>query len=146
METVTSQDGTRIAFDRIGQGPPVVLVGGAFSYRLFPKMVELAELLAERFTVLNYDRRGRGDSSDTPPYAIDREIEDLHALVGTVGGSASLSGWSSGGVLALRAAAAGVPVDRIAVYEPPFVVDRSGHVPVDLPVEAIVADEARQQG
>jgi pimeloyl-ACP methyl ester carboxylesterase len=81
MGTVRSADGTTIAFDRLGSGPAIVLVGGAFSYRAFPKMVELAELLATRFTVINYDRRGRGDSDDTAPYAVAREIEDLEALI-----------------------------------------------------------------
>lgn len=129
MEKVRSNDGTKIAFDRLGEGHAVVLVGGAFSYRGFPKMIELAKLLAERFTVFNYDRRGRGDSGDTPPYAVEREIEDIEAIVESAGGSASLWGWSSGGVLALRAAAAGLPIDKVAVYEPPFFVNRTGHVP-----------------
>jgi pimeloyl-ACP methyl ester carboxylesterase len=129
MYTVTSNDGTRIAFDQLGEGAPVILVGGAFSYRMFPKLVELTELLAERFTVVNYDRRGRGDSGDTAPYAVERELEDLEALIEAAGGSASLWGWSSGGVLALRATAAGLPVTRLAVYQPPFLVDDDGHRP-----------------
>jgi pimeloyl-ACP methyl ester carboxylesterase len=129
MSTVRSMDGTTIAFDRFGEGPAVILVGGAFSYRAFPKMVQLAELLAERFTVINYDRRGRGDSGDTRPYAVEREIEDLDALVEAAGGSASLWGWSSGGVLALRAAAGGLNIDKLALYEPPFMVDDSHALP-----------------
>jgi hypothetical protein len=129
MHTVTSKDGTNIAFDLLGAGPPVILVGGAFSYRAFPKMVELSELLADRFTVVNYDRRGRGDSGDTPPYAVDREIEDLEALINASGGSAFVWGWSSGSVLALRAAAHGLRIDRLALYEPPFMVDASHRLP-----------------
>jgi Alpha/beta hydrolase family len=80
METVTSGDGTRIAFDRTGRGRPVILVPGAFSYRRFPGQVKLAEQLASHFTVLSFDRRGRGESGDTPPYHVEREIEDLQAL------------------------------------------------------------------
>jgi pimeloyl-ACP methyl ester carboxylesterase len=129
MNRVNSKDGTAIAFDRFGRGPAVILVGGAFSYRSFPKMIELAQLLSDRFTVLNYDRRGRGDSGDTGPYAVEREIEDLEALIAAAGGSASVWGWSSGGVLALRAAAAGVGIERVAVYETPFMVDTTGHLP-----------------
>src|SRR5215211_2177358 len=146
IETVRSTDGTTIAFDRLGSGPPLILVGGAFSRRSFRKLVELAELLARDFTVINYDRRGRGDSGDTPPYAVEREIEDVQALIAAAGGSASVWGWSSGGALALRAAASGVRFERIAVYEPPFVVDRSGHVPpADLAVrlERLVAARRR---
>lgn len=129
MNRVRSADGTEIAFDRVGDGPIVILVGGAFSYRRFPKMIELAELLSDRFTVINYDRRGRGESGDTRPYAVQREIEDLDALIAGAGGRAALWGWSSGGVLALRAAAAGLPIEKVAVYETPFMVDPTGHLP-----------------
>jgi pimeloyl-ACP methyl ester carboxylesterase len=129
MNTVRSNDGTRIAFDRVGAGPPLIIVGGAFSYRRWKGYVQLADLLKNRFTVVSYDRRGRGDSGDTAPYAVDREIEDLAAVVEAVGGPAHAFGMSSGGVLALRAAAAGVPIDRLVVYQPPFVVDTNGHMP-----------------
>jgi pimeloyl-ACP methyl ester carboxylesterase len=122
METVTSKDGSRIAYDRLGSGPVVILVGGALGYRRFKKMEELAGLLAERCTVINYDRRGRGDSTDVKPFAVEREIEDIAALIEAVGGSASLWGWSSGGALALRAAGAGIGVERVSVYEVPFMV------------------------
>lgn len=88
MPSVITKDGTSIAYDRTGQGPDVIMVSGAFSYRRFPGAVELAELLAPRFTVFNYDRRGRGDSGDTKPYAVEREIEDLQALVDVACGSA----------------------------------------------------------
>jgi pimeloyl-ACP methyl ester carboxylesterase len=129
MQTVRSQDGTTIAFDRLGEGPAVILVGGAFSYRTFPKMRQLAELLASRFTVINYDRRGRGDSGDASTYSVELEIEDLRALIDAAGGPASLWGWSSGGALALRAAGAGLDVEKLAIYEAPFMVDRSGPLP-----------------
>jgi pimeloyl-ACP methyl ester carboxylesterase len=122
MQTVTSKDGSRIAYDRYGSGPTVILVGGALGYRKFKKMEELAKLLAERCTVINYDRRGRGDSTEVKPFAIEREIEDIAALTEAEGGSASLWGWSSGGALALRAASAGVAVERLSVYEVPFMV------------------------
>ena len=122
MQTVTSKDGSRIAYDRLGSGPKVILVGGALSYRKYNKMEELAELLAERCTVINYDRRGRGDSTEVKPFALEREIEDIAALIEAEGGSASLWGWSSGGALALRAANAGVVVERVSVYEVPFMV------------------------
>jgi pimeloyl-ACP methyl ester carboxylesterase len=122
MQTVTSKDGTRIAYDRYGSGPTVILIGGALSYRKFKKMEQLAKLLAERCTVINYDRRGRGDSTEVKPFALEREIEDIAALV-EAEGPASLWGWSSGGALALRAAGAGVEVERLSVYEVPFIVD-----------------------
>jgi pimeloyl-ACP methyl ester carboxylesterase len=129
VKTVRSKDGTAIAYERRGEGPPLIVVGGAFSYRGWKGFVQLADLLAPRFSVINYDRRGRGDSGNGRPYAVEREIEDLDALVQAAGGTAHVFGMSSGGVLALRAAAAGVPVARAVVYQPPFVVDSSGHVP-----------------
>jgi pimeloyl-ACP methyl ester carboxylesterase len=122
METVIAKDGSRIAYDRYGAGPTVILVSGALGYRKFKKMEELAKLLAERCTVINYDRRGRGDSTEVKPFAVEREIEDINALIEAEGGSASLWGWSSGGALALRAAAAGIGVERLSVYEVPFMV------------------------
>jgi pimeloyl-ACP methyl ester carboxylesterase len=129
MNTVRSQDGTTIAYDRTGSGPPLIVVGGAFSYRGWKGYRQLTALLADRYTVISYDRRGRGDSGDTPPYAVEREIDDLRALVEAAGDSAVAFGQSSGGVLALRAAAAGVPIERLAVYQPPFMVDPAGHRP-----------------
>jgi pimeloyl-ACP methyl ester carboxylesterase len=123
MHTVTSTDGSTIAYDRYGDGGPVViLVGGALSYRTFSKMEEIATALAEHCTVINYDRRGRGDSTENGPYALEREIEDLAAIIEAEGGRASLWGWSSGGALALRAAAADIGVERVSVYEVPFMV------------------------
>jgi pimeloyl-ACP methyl ester carboxylesterase len=129
MNTAQSADGTLIAYDRAGGGEPVVLVGGTFSYRRYPAQVKLAELLAARFTVYSYDRRGRGDSGDTAPYAVEREIEDLAAVIGAAGGRAHVWGLSSGAVLALEAAAAGVPISRLAVQEPPLVVDPADRRP-----------------
>jgi pimeloyl-ACP methyl ester carboxylesterase len=117
MEKTTSRDGTAIAFDRTGEGPPVVLVVGAFNDRL--KGAPLAAFLAPRLTALCYDRRGRGASGDTPPYALEREVEDLEAVLRAAGGSASVVGYSSGAVLALEAAARGLPITRLALYELP---------------------------
>jgi pimeloyl-ACP methyl ester carboxylesterase len=122
MHTVTSKDGTKITYDKSGQGPALILASGAFSYRKFPQLVQLANLLSANFTVYNYDRRGRGDSGDTQPYAVEREIEDLEALIAEAGGSAYVWGLSSGAVLALRAAASGLNIAKLALHEPPFVV------------------------
>ena len=119
MEQVASKDGTAIAFDRLGTGAPVVLVSGGSVDRT--SNAGLAEELASDFTVLNYDRRGRGPSGDTPPYAIEREIEDIEAVIGAAGGDASLYGSSSGAVLAMLAAEAGLPVLKLAMWEPPFI-------------------------
>jgi pimeloyl-ACP methyl ester carboxylesterase len=121
METVRSADGTTIAFDRGGSGPSLVVVGGALSDR--GAVNDLAARIGDDLTVIAYDRRGRGDSTDTPPYAIEREIEDLAALLDAAGGSAFVHGHSSGAVLALRSAEAGVPIARLSVYEPPLAVD-----------------------
>jgi pimeloyl-ACP methyl ester carboxylesterase len=129
LTTVRSADGTTIAYDVAGDGPALILVGGAFSFRRYKSWVQLFELLAPRFRVISYDRRGRGDSGDAPEYAVEREIEDLDALVQVAGGSSHAFGMSSGAVLALRAAAAGVPIGRAVVYQPPFSVDASGHLP-----------------
>jgi pimeloyl-ACP methyl ester carboxylesterase len=123
MDGVTSKDGTRIAYDRTGRGAPVILVAGAFSYRKYPAQVKLAELLSQHFTVLNYDRRGRGDSGDTPPYRVAAEIEDLEALIGAAGEPAHVWGLSSGAALCLRAAAAGLMIRKLALQEPPFAVE-----------------------
>ena len=121
MNQVMSKDGTVIAFDRLGKGPAVILVGGAFQYRAIdPPTAQLAERLASHFTVYHYDRRGRGDSGDTQPYAKEREIEDLGAVIAEAGGSASVFAMSSGGALALDAAANRLKITRLALYEPPF--------------------------
>jgi pimeloyl-ACP methyl ester carboxylesterase len=121
METARSSDGTEIAFERSGEGPPVVLVGGALSTRMAAE--SLMAQLAGRLSAIAYDRRGRGDSGDTQPYAVEREVEDLEALIVAAGGSASVFGHSSGAALALEATAHGLPIDKLALYEPPFIVD-----------------------
>ena len=120
-ETVQSADGTTIAYERTGTGPAVILIGGAFNDRHSPSV--LAAALSPHFTVFSYDRRGRGDSGDTYPFAVAREAEDLDALTTAAGGSALVYGHSSGAVLALEAAAAGVPITKLAVYEPPYTFD-----------------------
>jgi pimeloyl-ACP methyl ester carboxylesterase len=127
MSRVTSKDGTAIAYDRTGGGPPVVLVGGGLVDPVTGRAgrwenAPLAAELAEHLTVCNYDRRGRGDSGDTLPYAVERELEDLEALIAEAGGSAHVYGVSSGGALALEAAAAGLAIDRVAVYEVPYMI------------------------
>src|SRR6266508_5166201 len=122
MKTVTSKDGTTIAFDQSGEGPAVILVDGALQYRAFDQgMTQLADLLAQHFTVIHYDRRGRGDSTDTQPYALEREIEDIEALIEAAGGAAFLYGISSGAALALEAAIKlGSKVKKLAMYEAPY--------------------------
>jgi pimeloyl-ACP methyl ester carboxylesterase len=122
---VFSRDGTAIAFDRIGNGPPVILVDGALCHRGFGENGKLAELLAQRFTVFTYDRRGRGDSGDTGPYAVEREVEDIAALLGEAGGDGFVWGISSGAVLALEAANRLSGIKKLALYEAPFIVDDS---------------------
>jgi pimeloyl-ACP methyl ester carboxylesterase len=123
FSAVTSADRTKIAFERRGSGSPVILIGGALTDRKFPYGVPLAELLASDFTVIAYDRRGRGDSGDTSPYAVLRELEDLAALIGEAGAPAYVFGHSSGAILALEAVAAKLPISKLAVYEPPFDMD-----------------------
>jgi pimeloyl-ACP methyl ester carboxylesterase len=123
MNTVTSKDGTTIAFETTGDGPPLVIVGGALNDR--HAAATQAGLLAPNFTVVTYDRRGRGDSGDTPPYAVEREVEDIEALVEQAGGTAYALGHSSGAVLVLEAAAATRGITKLVLYEPPFIVDDS---------------------
>jgi pimeloyl-ACP methyl ester carboxylesterase len=122
-KTTVSRDGTRIAYERSGRGPAVVLISGAMSTGA--TTAPLAAELSGRFDVTVYDRRGRGESGDTAPYAVEREIEDLATLIEAVGGEASLFGMSSGGALVLRAAASGLPVRRAAVYEVPYAADEA---------------------
>jgi len=123
MNTATSKDGTTIAFDTSGEGAPLIVVGGALNTR--QAAATLAELLAPSFTVYAYDRRGRGDSGDTPPYAVEREVEDIQALVEHAGGTTFAFGHSSGAVLALEAALATPGITKLVLYEPPFIVDDS---------------------
>jgi pimeloyl-ACP methyl ester carboxylesterase len=119
MHTVTSRDGTKIAYDKQGSGPPVILVNGALAGREAGS--DIAKRLAGRFTVYSYDRRGRGDSGDTQPFDVEREIEDIAALIEAAGGTVYLAGFSSGAALALEAASAlGPKVDKLALYEAPY--------------------------
>jgi pimeloyl-ACP methyl ester carboxylesterase len=129
FETVPSADGTPLAVERAGEGPPVVLVGGAFNDR--STVAGLAAVLADGFTAVTYDRRGRGDSGDAASYAAEREIEDLAAVIGYAGGPAGVFGHSSGAILALEAAASGVKVAKVAAYEPTYVIEGSRPRPGD---------------
>jgi pimeloyl-ACP methyl ester carboxylesterase len=118
MNTLISADGTTIAYDRAGAGPAIVFIAGAFNER--PTLAPLAKELAGDFTVVTYDRRARGDSGNTKPWSIDREVEDLDALIAEVGGTAHVFGFSSGAILGLYAAARGSAIGRIVAYEPPY--------------------------
>jgi len=128
MEAI-SKDGTRIAYEKSGNGTLLILVDGALCSRAFGPMPKLAQLLTGNFTVIAYDRRGRNESTDTQPYAPEREIEDIEALINANGGSALVTGFSSGAGLALSAAAQGLNITKLALYEPPFMVDSEGHHP-----------------
>jgi pimeloyl-ACP methyl ester carboxylesterase len=143
-ETVTSADGTAIAFQRTGDGPPVILIGGAFNDR--STVAGLAATLAGDLTAIAYDRRGRGDSGDSDGYAVEREVEDLAALIALAGGSASVFGHSSGAVLALEAAQRDVGIDQLAVYEPSYVVEGTRTRPGDDLAERLrdLVDEDRR--
>lgn len=140
METTRSADGTRIAYVVNGGGPPLILVGGAFcDHRARAAGLPLSRALETRMTVISFDRRGRGESGDTAPYTVAREVEDLAALVAAAGGAATVYGHSSGAVIALEAAAARVPITRLALYEPPLVFgDQRAAMPADL-AEQLVA-------
>jgi len=148
MNHARSKDGTRIAFERSGNGPALILVDGALCYRASGPSRPLAALLAERFTVYWYDRRGRGDSSDTKPYAVEREIEDLDALIKEAGGSAFVYGISSGAALALEAANHGLPIRKLALYESPCIMDDT-HAPIPADfltrLNALVAADRRSE-
>ncbi len=133
METTTSQDDTRIAFERLGEGPALLVVGGATCDRA--KMRPISAALAAEFTVINFDRRGRGDSGHSAHYAVEREIEDLAALLTAAGGAAAIYGHSSGAALALRAAAAGLPITRVVAHEAPY-----------SPPDSVEQDHARAYG
>ena len=134
---VTSRDGTAIAYERAGSGPALVLVDPALGYRGFDNVRGLGERLTADFTVYSYERRGRGDSGDTPPYAVEREVEDLAAVIAEAGGSASVYGFSSGALLALQAAAAGVPIETLVLMEPPIGTDDD---PADAAFTAEIAE------
>ena len=144
MEAI-SKDGTRIAYDKSGSGPLLILVDGALCSRAFGPMPKLAQLLTGNFTVITYDRRGRNESSDTQPYAAEREVEDLEALINANGGSAFVTGFSSGAALALAGAARGLNITKLALYEPPFMVDEGRRPPADSlqQLQAMIAENRR---
>ena len=142
--TLTSADGTSIGYSVTGSGPVLVLVDGAFCSREFGPSPKVAAALAGAFTVVTYDRRGRGASGDTKPWSLEREVEDLAAIIDATGGRASLLGFSSGGALALETAARSSTVERVVAYEIPFVLDPTGNVMPDgfiEQIEAHVADD-----
>ena len=146
MSHVISKDGTRIAYERMGSGPAVILIDGAMCSRAFGPSRKIAELLKEHFTVYLYDRRGRGESGDTQPYSKAREVEDIDALVRAAGGSAFAVGLSSGAALALEAAASGLALPKLAVYEPPFMPDdaaRHAQADHEAKLKALVAADDR---
>ncbi len=143
MKTIDSQDGTRLAYDVYGSGPPLVYVTGATCFRSFMPIVSDAKTLAKAFTVYSYDRRGRGDSTDTLPYSISREIEDLMAIIAVAGGKASVYGHSSGAVLALEAAIQQPQhIDQVILYDPAYVhdpVEKAAYATLRTNIEALIA-------
>lgn len=146
MAIVTSKDGTAIAYDKTGNGPALILVDGAMCYRDSGPMRPLAEELKDRFTVITYDRRGRGESGNTLPYAVEREVEDIAALLDAAGGSALVYGCSSGGVLALEAANRLPGISKLFIYEAPLIVDDSRSPMTDTELnkmDALVAEGRR---
>jgi pimeloyl-ACP methyl ester carboxylesterase len=122
-EKVISKDGTSLAYEKAGTGPALILVDGALCHRGFGPMPKLRKELEKDFTVYTYDRRGRGESSDTKPYSAEREVEDIAALITAAAGSVFVAGVSSGAALALEAARSGLPIKKLALYEAPFIVD-----------------------
>ncbi len=146
MQHAVSADGTRIAYSTLGQGPTVVLVDGALCRRGFGPAKPLAEKLQDRFRVVFYDRRGRGDSEPGPGCDVDREVQDLQAVIAAVGGDVFLYGTSSGAMLAARAVAAGTEVKKLVLHEPPLALDGT-HVPQppDLParIDQAIAEDRR---
>jgi pimeloyl-ACP methyl ester carboxylesterase len=142
--SVRSVDGTELAVDRHGRGPAVIVVNGAFTDRAHPTLARVVAYLAPWFTVFNYDRRGRGDSGDTLPYALEREIEDLAAIIVAAGGSAMVFGGSSGAGLAVAAAARLPAIGALALWEPPYHVDPTApRLPDDFGTQL---DELVQRG
>jgi pimeloyl-ACP methyl ester carboxylesterase len=143
-QTVRSADGTSIAYERMGSGPDLVLVDGAFCGISFGPSRALATELASSFTVSYYDRRGRGSSTDTQPYSVQREVEDLEAVLGTTAGAAYVYGVSSGGALALEAAAAGAPIAKLLVYEAPYTgIGAGGAVDHEAHLLSLLAEDKR---
>lgn len=146
MNTVQSKDGTMIAFDRSGNGPALLLVDGALCHRKLGPMPSIAKLLTPHFTVLTFDRRGRGESTNTAPYSVEREVEDIAALIQEAGGSAYVFGISSGAALALEAAAHLKGVKKVALYEAPFFFDKAHPPRPDdflAKITALIADDHR---
>src|SRR3954463_8112448 len=140
MKKVQSADGTSLAYESAGSGPALILVGGAFCDRSARASgTPLAALLQSKFTVFSYDRRGRGDSGDSPPYAIAREVEDLAALIAEAGGRAFVYGISSGAILALEGAVQELSIDKLAVFEPPLILDDRGPKPPENLVAQLTA-------
>ena len=125
MTAVQSKDGTKIAYEKSGTGPALILVDGALCYRAFGPTPKLVPMLTDRFSVYTYDRRGRGESGDGKNYDVQLEIDDLNAVIDAAGGSASVLGFSSGAALALEAANRGSAIEKLALYEPPFITDNS---------------------
>lgn len=144
-ESVESADGTLIAYQRRGDGPALILVDPAGAYRDFNPMTSLAETLSEHFTVLTYDRRGRGLSGDALPYTVEREVEDIRALISANGGEAYLYGTSSGALLVLQAAASGAPVPRLAVFEPPLGSDDEGDPSFTSQLAGLIEEDRRAE-
>jgi pimeloyl-ACP methyl ester carboxylesterase len=140
-KTVTSKDGTSIAYEQAGSGPALILVDAAGHYRKLSSFDGLISLLSADFTVYHYDRRGRGDSTDTAPYAVEREVDDLAALIDEAGGSAFLYGFSSGGLVALHAAASRLTIPKLALLEPPIETneDRSAQAAFTAQLAELVA-------
>lgn len=144
MTTVRSTDGTQIAYEVTGTGPAVVFVDAAGAYRDFNSQRPLADLLAkDGFTTYTYDRRGRGQSTDADSYQVEREIEDLAAVIAEAGGQAFVYGWSSGALLAMRAAAAGLPITKLALFEPPYGSDEAHDDETLAKLKALVAEDRR---
>lgn len=146
MSKVSSADGTSIAYEQAGSGPALVMVDAAGCLRGFGPTAGWAAALTSDFTVLTYDRRGRGESTDTLPYAVDREIDDLEALIEAAGGSAFIFGFSSGAVLAMHAAARGLPITKLALLEPPIEFDEPSPDEPDLGAEVAELVAAGRRG
>lgn len=144
--TLVSKDGTRIAYEAIGNGPALVVVAGALGYKDFPYLRKFAAALAKEFRVFSYDRRGRGGSTDTKPYAVQKEIDDLAAVCRGAGGSPIVVGISSGAALALEAAAAGAPIGRLVAFEPPYMLGnyrKPEHARFEVVLSRLLASDDR---
>ncbi|XDD53641.1 alpha/beta fold hydrolase [Leptospira sp. WS4.C2] len=138
FEKVISRDGTVIAFEKKGSGPPLIFISGAICHRKFQPIIDDAKILSKAFTVYNYDRRGRGDSGDTETYSVRSEIEDIEALIDSAGGSAYIYGHSSGAILAMEAALV-IPnkVKKIYIYDPPYVSNEKEYKEYQMTKERI---------